>query len=386
MPALTTHSNSKRSLSRAQLPDDAILDRLGNRCVNRTDASLRASQEPKREPERVVASQPIRILLCCDPGYFQHLGVLLTSLLQHNRGTFFDVVLVSRTPPGQDEAKLRRSIDSYDNCRLTVQVFHPPSDMRLPLRVHYTIDTYTRLWVADFFPPDVERILYLDCDMIVTGDIAELWQTDLGGNTIGAVSIPGSARSEALEIPEQFGYFNAGVMLIDLPRWRATRTFDRIIEFIRHNSHKLRDADQDALNACLYGERKPLSYVWNVISLFYYREGHQFGLSDAVLDEIVTNAKIVHFNGAWKPWMYMDIHPRKQDYYEYLKMTEWRDYQPPDKTFFNYLEKHHAHLLPRGLKRAIRAGQRYLSNRRAMAGEDKGADHAQWTPELRPGA
>ncbi|MGC2416036.1 MAG: glycosyltransferase family 8 protein [Stellaceae bacterium] len=314
-------------------------------------------------PGWVTKAECVSVLLCCNTDYLQHCGVLVASLLEENPRYFFEIVLVSTAALGSDFDKLRRLVDDYDNCRLTHQVFCPPPDMRLPIRVHYTIDTYTRIWVAEFFSPEVTRILYLDCDMIVVSDITELWQADLGGRTIAAVSIPGSTRCELLGIPEEFGYFSSGVILIDLRRWRETGVFDRLLEFIRQHSDKLIDADQDALNGCLYNDRAQIPYVWNVITPFYVYS-YPLGLTEAAIAEVTRNAKIVHFNGASKPWMYMNRHPRRPDYYKYLSLTEWRHFKPPDRALINRLWKHASPFMPDALKRILRAMDSKLKGNR----------------------
>ncbi len=304
-----------------------------------------------------MAPEPIRVLLCCNIQYFQHCAVLLASLLEQNSKSSFEILVVTSAEPGSEERKLRRLTDKYDNCHLTCRVFQPPEDVYLPIHRHYTSDIYTRLWVADFFPAK-DRVLYLDCDMVVVGDITELWQADLGTCTIGAVSIPGLNSCERLGIPGQFGFFNSGVMLIDLKKWRDGNAKDRLLAFIRQYGPTL-ISDQDALNACFYDDRTPLPYVWNVIAPFYFpASSHRLGLTPVQIAEITAHARIVHFNSASKPWMYMDSHPRKQDYYKYLGLTEWRDFKPADKTLRNRLWKNGSPWVPGALRRLTRAARR----------------------------
>ena len=296
--------------------------------------------------------QRIHLLLCCDRGYAQHLGVALISLLTNNPDLDFDVVVVSRENFGETENRLLKSLRSFRNFSLRFVLFQPPSDLNLPVRAHYSIDNYSRLWVADFFPETVDRVLYLDCDLIVLGEVATLYGCDLGGNLIGAVSIPGSTRCGLLGIPETSGYFNSGVMVIDLKQWRATHAAQQLVQYVIANPEKLIDADQDALNACFFDRRKALSYIFNVITPFYF-EYHPLGIDAGMLAEIRKNACIVHFNGASKPWSYMSRHPRRNDYLQYLRLSEWRDYVPPDRTLANMIKKRVANLMPTGMKRAI---------------------------------
>lgn len=278
----------------------------------------------------------IPTLFCINSAYGQHAAVCIVSLLENNRDRFFEIAVVSTEPLGAAAEKLQRTVRAYDHCSLKIMHLGASSGMTLPVRaLHYTMDTYTRLWVADFFGADVDRVLYLDSDMVVVANIAELWNTDIGDCILGAVTIPGSTRCAAYGIPERFGYFQSGVLLINLKQWRGERIFDRLQDYIACNAEKIVDADQDVLNACLYDRRLPLPYVWNVIAPFYHNY-HPLGISDLELQSVRRNARIIHFNGPSKPWSYLCRHPRRGDYWKYLKLTEWRDFRPPDKNLVNW--------------------------------------------------
>jgi lipopolysaccharide biosynthesis glycosyltransferase len=308
-----------------------------------------------------MARPSIPTLFCINASYGQHAAVCIVSLLENNRDSMFDIVVVSTEPLGATAEKLKRSVAPYDNCRLTTMHLGASSGMTLPVRaLHYTMDTYTRLWVAEFFGAEVDRVLYLDSDMIVVANIAELWNTDVDAHIVAAVTIPGSTRCAAYGIPERFGYFQSGVMLINLKRWRAERIFDRLQDYILHNAEKIVDADQDVLNACLYDQRLPLPYVWNVIAPFYFNL-HPLGISAAEHRSAVRNARIIHFNGPSKPWSYMCRHPRRGDYWKYLALTEWRDFQVPDKSLVNWGKRTFGPMIPEPvrarLKKAVPPGR-----------------------------
>ncbi len=294
----------------------------------------------------------IHLLLCCDPGYAQHLCVALISILVNNPGLDFNIVVVSREDFGAAGDRLMASLKPFKNFTIRMTVFQPPANLNLPVRAHYSIDNYTRLWIADFFPDSVERVLYLDCDLIVLGGIGPLYHGDLRGHLLGAVSIPGSTRCELLEIPESFGYFNSGVMVIDLRQWRETGAATALLDYVAANPDKLIDADQDALNACFHARRESLSYIWNVITPFYF-EYHPLGMDNSAVEQIRRDARVVHFNGASKPWSYMSRHPHKADYLKYLGLSEWRDFVPPDRTPPNILKKFIVGLIPGDMKRVF---------------------------------
>jgi lipopolysaccharide biosynthesis glycosyltransferase len=305
---------------------------------------------------RMPAATPVNTLLCTNAHFLQHVAVCLASLLANNSALFFDIVIVAQTTETLDEEKLRRSLRQFPNHSLTVRKFTIPEDLLLPLNplAHYTLDTYTRLWVNEFFGSNIDRVLYLDADIVVVDSIAPLWTTDLDGALMGAVDIPGSDRGVTrLAMRAEDGYFNAGVLIIDVAQWRASRAEQIVIDYIRKNPDRVL-YDQDALNACFHACTQRLDYRWNVIRPFY-REPLVLPLPRAEIEAIRREARIIHFNGGSKPWSYFCDHPRRAEYQRYLRMTEWRDYVPPDRTPLNILRKGLSSILPDPVKHRLKS-------------------------------
>ncbi|MGH7066929.1 MAG: glycosyltransferase family 8 protein [Acetobacteraceae bacterium] len=316
----------------------------------RVAASSRSDGQP------AAATDPVTILFCTNALFLQHAAVCLASLLANNRELFFEVVIVRRPTEELDEARLRRSLAQFPNHALRFREFAIPPDLLLPLNpsAHYTVDTYTRLWLEEFFPADTSRVLYLDVDIVVVGSIAPLWNVDLAGALLGTVDIPGSDRGVTrLGMSSDDGYFNAGVLVIDLDQWRESRAGETVLAYVRDNPERVL-YDQDALNACFHGRRKRLDYKWNVIWPFYH-DPLSLRLRRGELETIRREAVIIHFNGSLKPWSYFCDHPRRAEYEKFLRMTEWRDFVPADRTPLNMVRKGLGVILPAPVKRLIKA-------------------------------
>jgi len=315
--------------------------------------------------QKATVENPVHILLCTNSLYLQHAAVCLTSLLANNPTLFFDIVIVGRITEALDEDKLRRSLAHFPNNILSFRKFTPPADLLLPLnpRAHYTLDNWTRLWVSEFFTYDVERVLYLDSDIVVVGSISPLWHTNLEGALFGAVDIPGSDRGIThLGLRPEDGYFNSGVLLIDLKQWRETRALETVLTYVvAHPELLTRDVDQEALNACFHGRRKRLDYRWNAISGFF-RGPTSLPLQDDDIESVQRDARIIHYNGSLKPWSYFCDHPRKAEYERFLAITEWRDFVPADRTLINRLRKFFSLMLPQNVKRMLKALVPLFSN------------------------
>src|SRR5258708_35738586 len=118
----------------------------------------------------------VPLLLSTDAEFLQHAAVCLTSLLVNNPKLFFDIVIVSRPIQDLDEEKLRRSLRRFSNYSLALLKFEPPAN-RLPL-FEYTLDTWTRLWMEEFFPKTVTPVFYLAETSWGVGGMPCFWRTD----------------------------------------------------------------------------------------------------------------------------------------------------------------------------------------------------------------
>jgi lipopolysaccharide biosynthesis glycosyltransferase len=198
---------------------------------------------------------------------------------------------------------------------------------------HVSIATYFRIVIPAVLPQDVEKVLFLDSDIVVRRSIAEFYETPLDDYTHAAVENPlMQADVKRLGIPENSPYFNAGVLLLNVRRWRDECLTMKLLDYINVQATKLRWHDQDALNATLHGRWRKCPPTWNAQqAVFCPFQASELGVSEQELHEARSNPSIVHFTGSEKPWMYSTAHPFKRDYYRYLAQTPWRGYSPPDR-------------------------------------------------------
>lgn len=175
------------------------------------------------------------------------------------------------------------------------------------------VTLYYRLYLAEALPDDVERILFLDVDLHVEGDLVELWRSPFDGHIVQAVPdayadkahLPRLSRIDFPRGPRfdaSTPYFNAGVLLIDLARWRRENIGAQAAGFLWAYGERLSGRDQDALNLALFGRWKPLSAKWNFHeipgALRSWRAGAD---TPETLREAILRPSIVHFIGC-KPW------------------------------------------------------------------------------------
>lgn len=191
---------------------------------------------------------------------------------------------------------------------------------RFPLRVWY------RVLLPELLP-ELRRVLYIDADGLVAARLDELWNYELEGNLVGAVTNPLYAGMvprivSDLGLPGPSSYFNSGVLLMDLDGWRAADTSRAVFEFAR--SHPIAWPDQDALNGVLHDRRLHLHPRWNAMPGIWELPRRYLPYTDEEVREAAANPAIVHFVGPYKPWHYRSRHPYRPHYFQYLEQTHWR--------------------------------------------------------------
>ena len=175
---------------------------------------------------------------------------------------------------------------------------------------HVTLPTYFRFLLPDVLPK-ADKILYLDCDVIVRTSLEELFNTEIKNSPAAMVlDVETKKESERLGIKK---YFNAGVMLINLSYWRKNSISTKLFEFGKENKDIILWQDQDIINCVLAGKIKELDEKWN----------YQFFLYDKVKAKSLSDASILHLSGRFKPWLMPFEHPVYDCYYYYLTYTKY---------------------------------------------------------------
>lgn len=277
----------------------------------------------------VFPTLPEKIDVVCniDNHYTLYCGVMLTSLFENNPETIFCVHVITDYLTPENRTKLANLITGRNN-----EVFFYKADPALfsecPIgeSKHITLATYYRLLIPDLLPSALDKVLYLDCDMIIQSSVRELWETDIEGKALAALEdAPHAAATAAarLHYPSSYSYFNAGLMLINLAYWRKHRVSARAFEYIKEHPQDLLFHDQDVLNYLLHGKAIFISPRWNLMDCFLTPEPQIQPERREALKDAVLSPCIIHFTGNKKPWNPKCENPYKNEYDRYLKLTGW---------------------------------------------------------------
>lgn len=187
-----------------------------------------------------------------------------------------------------------------------------PKDGVLPIRQgdHLTVEAYYRLFLESAISSNIDRVIYLDADLVVLADLSPLRTIDLQGRTVGAVRDFGVTKWSECSPPlpsdgtmGQRPYLNSGVLVIDVERWKRNAVRQRALEFLRDHEGEIRYWDQDALNFVLAEDWLELDPRWNRTSNYWtcLREG--LLPFDNESTRSLNQPFIVHFANPVKPWM-----------------------------------------------------------------------------------
>lgn len=159
-----------------------------------------------------------------------------------------------------------------------------------------------RLLIPELLPKDMDKILYLDSDLLIRSDIKELYNSDLTGYAVGMIADWWLHNYDKLN--SDFCYCNSGIILIDLNYWRKNNLTDKMLQVLDQN---LNFPDQDTINIVLMKKIKLLPAKWN----------NQIERVGAVVDN--ADSGIIHYLGKGKPWLFIP----HNSYYKHLYLEEW---------------------------------------------------------------
>ncbi len=275
---------------------------------------------------------PIPVLFCADRRYCQHLAVAIVSLLKNNTRHQFRLILVLDERDDVTETQIRRTVEPFRNAAIDVKAFSVNSFSCFPVSGHISLASYLRLFMTQFVDSDIDKLLYLDCDLVVRDDIEDLWKTDVSHYFLAAVPDAYSDNHVKLGFRNDEEYFNAGVLLVNLVKWRETDVLQRLIRYTEQNSQILRYHDQCALNAVLRNQVRFLPHRWNFPARDADLPPRALGMTKREFLHLRRNPSIVHYTGPFKPWLYSQEPHYKRLYYEYLAFTPWRGFVPSGRT------------------------------------------------------
>ena len=260
----------------------------------------------------------IAICLCSDNNYVQHLGAVISSVLKSkDENDYIKFYIVDGGISEDNKQKLNIFETKYD-CQ--IQYIVP--DMEKLKNCHtfkgdyISLATYFRLFIPELIPSE-DKVIYLDCDIIVRKSLYDFYTKDFGNNLVlGVEDVSEKAHSARLNLER---YVNAGAVLLNTKTMREENSVEKIIDWIATNNDKIECHDQDVLNAVFAGRIEYIEKVYNA-------QVRRNNLSE--FDKI-KDPVILHFISPKKPWsLWKPINSTHwaKEYFTALESTPWENF------------------------------------------------------------
>lgn len=283
----------------------------------------------------------LNILYQFNEEYAPYAVVSACSLLKNNKGgdTIHLYALLDNVQQSSQE-RLYKQVTKYGG-KLTRIDAAPIVEKLKRLGVNNYRGSYAtnfKLFLSDFIPDTVNRILYIDCDTLIAGNLAETMHLDMGGMPVAMVlDSMCVSHKRTLGFGRNENYFNAGVILFDVKRWKACKCTERIVTHLQTERSVYMAPDQDILNLVFRDSiavlqprynMQPLHFVYSfhLYQKYWYQPNYY---SETEIRESLNDLKIIHFFrylGQF-PWHQNALHPHTAVFDCYLAQSEWADYR-----------------------------------------------------------
>ena len=279
----------------------------------------------------------MHIVCTLDDNYLIPTSVLLTSICENNKEADITIHIVAQDLKKESVAALRDVVEG--RYKKSISFYFPELDFLKEWNLYsstqyLSIATFFRLFLSSILPVELEKVLYLDCDIVVRKSLSDLWNTSLDGAALAAAEDEGCGKLqkegylEKLNLDSHSIYFNAGVLLVNLKYWRENKLEKRYLEYFEKHNYQLLYNDQDVLNGVLSQENKSLPLTYNLSENFYRKKRRSRPEVWAEADSLLSNPHIMHFTGDRKPWLATCLHPMQDEYFKYLDQTKWKGLRP----------------------------------------------------------
>ncbi len=273
----------------------------------------------------------INIAFSSDNNYAPFLCVSIFSLLKNSDiKNNYHIYILDGGISEENKSKIIKSTEQFKNKKINFIKVNQAIFKNIKQFLQLNQSAYYRLLLPQILP-QIKKIVYCDCDLLILKDIAKLYQENLNKKIIGCCQIfHPNYQSVLQKIHPKIKLrtsINSGVTLMDLDALRKGEYSKIFIDFVNKNSEKLIAGDQDVLNVILSDQIKIIHPKWNSTSyLFVTNNYKKCKINKRKFDISTKNPCIVHFDGI-KPWSSGSSHPYKKTFYQYLHQTEFKNYK-----------------------------------------------------------
>ena len=310
----------------------SILQKIDKIDYNKLILGNKSLLKSEKQKTKNVAEQ-IYIVYSTDDNYSQHCCVSMASLLLNtDENSYCNFIILDGGISKRNKDKILY-LKNIKACEITFYDMSKFNFSNYKSREYISEATYYRLLLPKLLPNNINKMIYLDCDIIVETNIKKIWNIDIEDYSVLAADDEcGVSQCRRLALPIKNRYFNAGVLVLNIDKFRQLDFYNECIESYKKNENIIALEDQDILNIVLNGKCKYIDLNWNTNSRIYLGNNlkgydtpyFENSYSKKEEDNAKYNPYIIHYTDSIKPWDIYCNHPLKKEYFEYLKFTTFR--------------------------------------------------------------
>lgn len=292
------------------------------------------------EIEKVKMNNVLYMLYQFDEKYVPYTAVSITSLLENNKDIQIFIYALAENVTEESMNRLRRIVKKYGAAILfidTESLIKRMEKIGIP-KYRGAYATNFKLFITQIIPENVERLLYIDSDTLVVGNLKNLLEIDMNNCPIGMVlDSLGDQHARLIGLSGDNYYVNGGVILYDLCKWKECKCTERIVEYAETVRAQFMSPDQDLINLVLQGEifildpKYNLQPIHKVYAPELYRRFWKWKVYyEGYLIEQAVQEPVIHhcfrYLGQF-PWHKDSLHPDVKEFDFYLERTDWPEFK-----------------------------------------------------------
>lgn len=270
------------------------------------------------------------IVVASDCNYVGLVSILFASILSNKKedeNIIFHVL--ANNIPFPKIQQLKEQIGNNDLYVYPITDFQKRLNITLPDTIAVT--SYARLFLAEILPESVNEVLYLDCDIIVNQSLSRIFSLDISNYAVAGVldTLPNKESKRKIGLSENDPYINAGVLYINLRKWRTDQIKDLFMTFLLQHNGCVHHHDQGIINAVLNKSKLIIGPEFNLTSNYfthkytYLKKRNNPFYTHEEIERAKINPVIIHFTEGFldRPWVIGSQHPFKNSFLEYKQAS-----------------------------------------------------------------
>lgn len=260
----------------------------------------------------------MNFLLSANELYLLPLTVTLTSILENHRDEDLNIYIFQNDFTNESKEIISNLVKSY-NKNLFIMNIDSRYYQNVPT-LRWSRETYYRLLYNEYLSRDIDRILYLDCDIIINKNLKDFYYQDLENFSLAAL-VESENNIDRTRLGLDVGkYYQAGVIIFNLNNCINILNYERSIEIINNLGNRLQVVDQDVINVAFDEQIKEINKLFNNMGITNFSNKNLNRLLNKVDKTEIRNTYIFHYSSG-KPWNKMFAGSVEEIWYKYLKLS-----------------------------------------------------------------